>query len=139
MIKGERAIRMKKSWGKPIIQVQLFAPQEYCVNCSPVANESSWQNLINRAESDYYYIDFNKNSRYDNGERFLKTSGASADGVMNKEAYSSVTVYTRINSRTGQYSTENYIRWVLIVPIPVQSYFSLNTVKVVNGIAKNIS
>lgn len=133
MIKTE-----KEDWTCPIVQVQLFAPQEYCADCSPVANESSWQNLINRAESDYYYIDFNGNRRYDSGERFTKTSGASVDGVINKGIQSSVTVYTRIYD-SGQYSREDYIRWVLFFPIPVQSYFSLNTVKVVNGIAKNVS
>lgn len=129
----------KKVWESPVVGVQVFVPQEYCENCNPVAEERNWQSLINRSESDYYFIDFNSNGRYDNGERFFKAGGASADGVMNSERNSSVTVYTRINNRTGVYSNESYTQWVLIFPIPVQSYFTLGTVKVVNGIAKNVS
>lgn len=89
---------MKKSWGNPIVQVQMFAPQEYCENCyRPITENGSWYatyGLLNNKNYQYQYIDLNKNNQYDVGERFSVGTGMSL-AVIGNQTVGTVNVYGR--------------------------------------------
>ena len=86
IVKKERYIRMKKSWGKPIVQVQLFVPQEYIAGCSLIQVRGSNGRLQT------FYIDYLYPPRYYNDGEEFNAQGQITQGNHDGK-YSNVTVY----------------------------------------------
>lgn len=83
---------MKKSWGEPIVQVQLFVPQEYIAGCYKIITDHP--NLQNA----YVYINYISPNQptYNSGERFnwngQVVNGNAPDGIKG-----TVDIYDRSN------------------------------------------
>lgn len=81
----------KTTWGDPILNVQVFAPQEYCSNCYDyIRNSPNWRN-----DYTYHYIDINKDGRYQRNERFNSSGVSASASAIQDQSNSNVNVYVR--------------------------------------------
>ncbi len=108
--------KMKKSWGKPIVQVQLFAPQEYVANCWYVEKSAMYTTLyedgkdfIINIRPDGYYDTFPIDEKVDLPTAIrVPASGYFRNGESPEIADTSNHWYTSYNRLTDRYSNQVY-------------------------------